>query len=545
MVSAAGIGGGGVFVALLIFVGRYEAWDAVPLSKAMIFTGSIISFCLNIRKRHPLHGGPLIDFELCKMVVPMALAGTLLGVFFNGVLPQWCIVALLFVLLSLVTYRTLHTGLTTYQRETAAAREPAFQEISLVQIHGRSQEDLTSVAKLTDDEPTGRTQNGPLEEGGEGGPSAVTSETAESEREAAPTASRAPTESTREEEEMDGKKTESEGDAKTEADTSAGKEAAASSSSSTSSSSSFRPLPPRYSFGVGMNGSSSAHPQSEYTMSYASAGESGLEDENGTYQFAHISDVAAMSETLIQDQGRGIMGRLGGRWARGGITLPSIPLPGPVASLQAVHAPPSRFQMYQDISILLMVLLSVITCGAMLHHYKGHHRVIAGLFVVLGLLLCSVVEGGFALQLLAGLNTEWTKKRCGLFAGVSLVAGICSGLLGIGGGLIFSPFFVFMEIDAVVTVATAATCVIFTATSTTFQYLLINRIIITAALFFGTMTTLASYCGVRLVHYVSVRYGRKSYVILIVAAAVGASSVLTMIESVALFRGHGHFGGKG
>ena len=45
--SAAGIGGGGIYVAVLMVLGALSPHDAVPLSKAIVFFGAIATLIVN------------------------------------------------------------------------------------------------------------------------------------------------------------------------------------------------------------------------------------------------------------------------------------------------------------------------------------------------------------------------------------------------------------------------------------------------------------------------------------------------------------------
>lgn len=113
------------------------------------------------------------------------------------------------------------------------------------------------------------------------------------------------------------------------------------------------------------------------------------------------------------------------------------------------------------------------------------------------------------------------------YALMAAFTGCFAGLVGIGGGLIFSPFFLLMGVDPSVAVATSSTCVIFTSASTTFQYLLTGRIIMTLALFYGVCNLAASYCGTSLVLFLQERFpGRRSIVSGIVTFAVLLSAGL-------------------
>merc|ERR1719160_1977726 len=116
---------------------------------------------------------------------------------------------------------------------------------------------------------------------------------------------------------------------------------------------------------------------------------------------------------------------------------------------------------------------------------------------------------------------------------MALATGCLAGLLGVGGGLIFSPFLLIMGLEPSVAVATSATCVIFTSSSTTMQYLLMDRIRVVLSVFYGTANLFASLMGTGLVHYLQDTFAsRKSYITWIVALGVAASMVLSILKLV-------------
>merc|ERR1719262_448265 len=81
--SAGGIGGGGIYVTVLMVAGQLSPHDAVPLSKAVVFFGSLSSLFLNIKKTLAMQESgqkiTLIDYNVCRLVVPYSLLGTLIG----------------------------------------------------------------------------------------------------------------------------------------------------------------------------------------------------------------------------------------------------------------------------------------------------------------------------------------------------------------------------------------------------------------------------------------------------------------------------------
>merc|ERR1719271_1515235 len=87
--TAGGIGGGGIYVTVLMVFGALSVHDAIPLSKVVVFAASTPSLILNLMKTISLQdqhaAKSLIDWNVCRIVVPWALIGTLCGVFLNNV----------------------------------------------------------------------------------------------------------------------------------------------------------------------------------------------------------------------------------------------------------------------------------------------------------------------------------------------------------------------------------------------------------------------------------------------------------------------------
>merc|ERR1719329_1018003 len=119
------------------------------------------------------------------------------------------------------------------------------------------------------------------------------------------------------------------------------------------------------------------------------------------------------------------------------------------------------------------------------------------------------------------INKEgWSLREVALYEGMGSVTGLLAGLVGIGGGLIFSPFFLVLGVEPHVAVATSSTCVIFTSSSTTLQYLLTDRIITSLAMIYGIVNIVASWAGTSLMHFMMDKGARKSYITMIVALGV-------------------------
>ena len=88
LANAGGIGGGGLLAPIYIFVFGYTIQEAIPLTKATILAGAIVNLFVIVHKPHPHKPGEyLIDFGLTAIILPMLLAGTMVGVILTQALP--------------------------------------------------------------------------------------------------------------------------------------------------------------------------------------------------------------------------------------------------------------------------------------------------------------------------------------------------------------------------------------------------------------------------------------------------------------------------
>merc|ERR1719277_2466303 len=151
------------------------------------------------------------------------------------------------------------------------------------------------------------------------------------------------------------------------------------------------------------------------------------------------------------------------------------------------------------------------------------------LTLVLPISACLVVMAFYSKSCIQ--QARWKPHEVATYVVMGMLTGCLAGLVGVGGGLIFSPFFLAMGVEPMVAVATSSTCVIFTSSSTTLQYLLTDRIIVSLTCVYGVMNVLASYAGTAFVHFLQDRFAaRKSYITAIVAAGVLVSAVLSLAK---------------
>lgn len=453
--AAAGIGGGGMIVSILMIIGNLTPGDAVPLSKAVVFLGALVSLALNIGRSRGGLSKPLVDCLLLQMIVPMALLGTLLGVMTNERTPGWGVVVVLASMMIPTFFLVLRRAQQQYVEEVNAEKTAKdCKEVDEVQA-------LLDGVRATD-------------------PPGCAAKTFDMSKEAT-------------------------FDISTPPDS------------------------PRANASVRKDDESSSAPAWE--------------------------------------------GKVGSQ---------KIKWPPPLHAKQASHST------LNDVLLLGLLLAIVISGGVVQHHVKKcyeHHEQINNRSAIMsraafqsilpmapGALSCRhpvlrvafwgraekwLAEKGFVSTTLVVLlvmpiwacfstafyyanqavRQGWSRHTVACYLFIGLVAGSLAGFVGIGGGLIFSPFFLLMGIDPSVAVATSSTCVVFTSSSTAIQYFLMDRIPTQLALTYGAVNAFASLCGTLFVQHVGERWAmKKSYITFIVAISLAVSIAISSVKCTQLIR---------
>lgn len=380
LAAAAGIGGGGIIVAVLMFCGEMAPHDAVPMSKAVVFAGTVVSSGMNMRKRAP-DGSPLIDYDIVASVVPLALAGTLCGVWLNSRVAPEVIVFLL---------------IGTF----------------LVMIASTTQ-------KLTEQL---------LEE-------------------------------------------------------SAWKEG----------------VPP----------SADASPAAGLTNPHEDAAARHARQEKEREQLLRNE---RRNMTLV--------------WTLAAL-LASVILGGVLHK----HMLDCHLAIAAGTNVTCESALLNLLFGTPHDFLGGLHGMGMAAFPLVAAGICCflcffVIWIGFYTKNTAQMSTDSLR-----YSMMAFVTGTLAGMVGIGGGLIFSPFMVWAGLNPHVAVATSTFCVIFTSTSTTLQYALMGRIFFPMAVLYGLCNQFSSYFGTIFIHKIQDKYPlNKSYPTAIVLIAVVASAILTLLK---------------
>ena len=106
---------------------HFYTHESIPLSKIVIFFGSLSSFFLNLKLTHPVRNTKALDFNMIILICPNLLMGTVLGVTLNKILPNIIIIFLLTILLFYNTYKTFKVGIKEYENENNAMKNISAQ----------------------------------------------------------------------------------------------------------------------------------------------------------------------------------------------------------------------------------------------------------------------------------------------------------------------------------------------------------------------------------------------------------------------------------
>jgi len=125
---AAGVGGGGLYVPLLMFVLSFDTRVATALSQAMLFGGAAAAFVYNCQSAHPAKPErPLINYELALLMAPALMGGAQIGSVVHALCPPVLTLALLLVVLSDAGRKAVKSAIGMSAKE---AKQEAKQEDS-------------------------------------------------------------------------------------------------------------------------------------------------------------------------------------------------------------------------------------------------------------------------------------------------------------------------------------------------------------------------------------------------------------------------------
>ncbi|KAI5394202.1 sulfite exporter TauE/SafE family protein 3 [Lathyrus oleraceus] len=121
--SVGGVGGGGIFVPMLILIIGFDAKSATAISKCMVTGAAISTVFFNLKLRHPTLDIPMIDYDLVLLNQPVIILGISIGVVLSVVFADWMITVLLIIIFIVTSVKAFIKGLDTWKKETIVKEE--------------------------------------------------------------------------------------------------------------------------------------------------------------------------------------------------------------------------------------------------------------------------------------------------------------------------------------------------------------------------------------------------------------------------------------
>lgn len=124
-------------------------------------------------------------------------------------------------------------------------------------------------------------------------------------------------------------------------------------------------------------------------------------------------------------------------------------------------------------------------------------------------------------------------------AGVTLLAGVIAGLIGIGGGMVVGPMLLELGFIPQVSSALTATNVLMSSSTVSMLVLMGGAAPIDESFFFGFICFLGAYFGKSVLGQMIKRFGKTSLIILILGGVIFLAVIAVIGQSVADFASNG------
>jgi uncharacterized membrane protein YfcA len=129
-------------------------------------------------------------------------------------------------------------------------------------------------------------------------------------------------------------------------------------------------------------------------------------------------------------------------------------------------------------------------------------------------------------------DIKWTKEIIIKYPIYAISAGILSGLLGIGGGLILGPPLLDLGLHPIITTATCNFMVAFISSSTTLQYILMGIMNFNYGIYCSLLSTFGSFVGTYIIQKYLEKTKRNSVLLFIIAAVLAFSTILIPFHTI-------------
>ena len=128
-------------------------------------------------------------------------------------------------------------------------------------------------------------------------------------------------------------------------------------------------------------------------------------------------------------------------------------------------------------------------------------------------------------------DINWNYKILIKFILFATFTGIISTYLGIGGGMLITPFLLTHNVLPEVVVATNSISTFFSSSISTSQYIFTGKILFKYGIYTSLLSMFGSYLGLKLSHHIMKKFKRKSFITFILFIIVLTSEILLIISN--------------
>lgn len=104
---AAGIGGSLILFPIILTLFNFGPHEGIPIINNAAVVVSLVASLMRCRQRRPGGSGPVIDYEIAVLCLPLNYLGAFYAVKFNQACPQWLLVVLIVALLGYILWQTV------------------------------------------------------------------------------------------------------------------------------------------------------------------------------------------------------------------------------------------------------------------------------------------------------------------------------------------------------------------------------------------------------------------------------------------------------
>jgi uncharacterized membrane protein YfcA len=123
-------------------------------------------------------------------------------------------------------------------------------------------------------------------------------------------------------------------------------------------------------------------------------------------------------------------------------------------------------------------------------------------------------------------DVVWCNKIFIKYPIYSFVSGVMAGMLGIGGGLILGPLLLELGLHPLVSTATSNFLVLFTSSSTSFQFIIFGMMNYDFGLACTICASVGSFVGTLIIQRIVERTKRVSFIVIVLGGVLGVSTLL-------------------